>query len=235
MIWRSVYSGCLGKGRFGSSKELSPASLCWSSAHLVSCELDEACSTWTWVQAQMSNYSLNRTKTSSAIQCFSMTSSPTRRWSSRKQEPFGLKSVLDLEIMVEVQIPLRARYMCHCLPSDRTWQSYWHEGWFIVGVKGGGGRARDEARALLVYAWSSAIQYLSISLPIRRLSNLNKESFGLESVIDFESRWRNRFFLQARAPTSIFGRCLLYLYSVSRCYTTGPSKMASVYKKFFIE
>ena len=86
-------------GRSGTSRDSSLPGLCWSSVHLVKCKLDEPCWIWTktWVQAEMPDYSLNWAKRFSAIQCLSMTTSPTRRWLSRSQEPFSPKSVLDLE------------------------------------------------------------------------------------------------------------------------------------------
>ena len=59
----------------------SPAGLCWSSAHLVQCKLDEPC--WMWTQtcvlSRMHDYNLSWAKRSSAIQCLSITSSITQR------------------------------------------------------------------------------------------------------------------------------------------------------------
>ena len=64
------YSRDLGEGRLGRSWGLSPARLCWSSAHLVQCGSDEPSLTWTqiWVWARMPDYSLNWTARFSANQ-----------------------------------------------------------------------------------------------------------------------------------------------------------------------
>ena len=57
------------EGRGG--RDSNPTGLCWPSAHSVQCEPEESCRrlTQTWVQAWKPDYSLNRTKGSSAIQC----------------------------------------------------------------------------------------------------------------------------------------------------------------------
>ena len=82
------------------SRGSSPTGLCWSSSHLVQCGPDEPSWTWTqiWVQAHMPDCSLNWTMGSSAIQGWrscQCCSSPTRRWPSRIQGPFGLKSAME--------------------------------------------------------------------------------------------------------------------------------------------
>ena len=67
---------------------MSPASLCWSSAHLVLCGPDEPSWSWTpiWVMARIPDHSLNWTARSSAIQggqrC-QCCNSPTWRWPSQ--------------------------------------------------------------------------------------------------------------------------------------------------------
>ena len=89
-----------GNRRSGSSRDSNPVGLYWSSTHLVLCEPDEPCWTWAqiWVQALMSDYSLNWTKGSSAIQCcqWHHRPPPQRRWPSRSWEAFDLKYILDL-------------------------------------------------------------------------------------------------------------------------------------------
>ena len=58
------------RGWSSMNRGLRPAGLCWSSTHLVQCGPDEPRWSWTqiWVQARMTDYSLNWTKRSSAIQ-----------------------------------------------------------------------------------------------------------------------------------------------------------------------
>ena len=89
-----------GRGSLDPSRNSSAAGLCWSSAHLVQCGLDEFSWSWTQirVQARMTDYSLNWTARSSAIrgwQRCQCCSSPTRRWASRSRGPFGLKSAME--------------------------------------------------------------------------------------------------------------------------------------------
>ena len=55
--------------------------------------------------------SLNGTKRSSALQYLSKTWWPIRRWPSRSQKPFGLKSVFDLEISVARASPAPIWYL----------------------------------------------------------------------------------------------------------------------------
>ena len=91
------YSGDFGKEKSSTSRSSSPAGLCWSSAYLVQCRLDEPSWTWTqiWVQARMPDYSLNWTARSNAIhggqRCQSC-SSHTQKWPSQSRRPYGLKS-----------------------------------------------------------------------------------------------------------------------------------------------
>ena len=65
-----LVSPCLCPTTITITPRAPPASLCWSSAHLVQCGPDEPC--WTliqiWIQARMPDYSLNWTARSSAIQ-----------------------------------------------------------------------------------------------------------------------------------------------------------------------
>ena len=76
---------------------------------------------------------------------------------SRSQEPFGLESVLALEIAVKVQIPPPGsgptrRYLSLPPTKQDLTQGQWPEGRFIVGFKGGECRARAETRTLMDYA-----------------------------------------------------------------------------------
>ena len=85
---RSIIMGIYGRRMLGMSRGSSPAWLCWSSAQSVQCWPYGPRWTWiqTWVQSRMSEYSLNWTTRSSAIQGRQRSqsySSPTRRWPSR--------------------------------------------------------------------------------------------------------------------------------------------------------
>ena len=86
--------------RLGTSRGLSPAGLCWSSASLVQCGSDEPSLTWTqiWVQACMPDYSLNWTARSRAIQGWQKCqwcSLPTQRCPSQSGGPFDLKFAIE--------------------------------------------------------------------------------------------------------------------------------------------
>ena len=65
MTRRLVYSGDYGKGRSGTSRGLSPAGLCWSSAHLVQYVPNEPSWAWTqiWAPGTMPDHGLNWTAT----------------------------------------------------------------------------------------------------------------------------------------------------------------------------
>ena len=106
------YSEDLGRGRLGTSRSLSPAWLCWSSAHFLQYGPDEPCWTWTqiYVQTCMPDYRLNRTR-SSALQRCQWCSSPTRRWPSRSWGPFGLKYAIEHWQMPDS--PLKSLCMKH--------------------------------------------------------------------------------------------------------------------------
>ena len=100
--------------------------------------------------------SLNSTEGSSTIRCLSMTSSPTLWWPGRRQEQFGLESVLDLEIAVEVRIlppgPGQARCNLSLPPTRQNLtQDQWPETRFIVGIKEGESRAQAEPRLELCW------------------------------------------------------------------------------------
>ena len=58
-----------------------------------------------------------------------------------------------------LEIAGKAMYICLYLPLDRTWHNVkWPEGQIIVGIRGGEGQARAEARTLLVIGPISAMR-----------------------------------------------------------------------------
>ena len=138
MTQRSDYSEVKEEGDQARVEARALLDYAWLSSHLVQCEPDE--------QSGIPDYSLNGTKGSSAIQCLPMISSNTWRWPSWSQGPFGLESVL--EITVEVQIPPLVYLSLPPTRQDLT-QGQWPEGRFIVGVKGGrSASSRDSNTAL---------------------------------------------------------------------------------------
>ena len=103
----------------------------------------------------MTDYGLNWTARSIAIQIRPCCSSRTRRWPYWSPEPFGLRSAIahwlsSMDARQSAEKPLLKGatdiYLCH--PPDRTWP----EGQIIGGITEGEGRTRAEVRALLAYA-----------------------------------------------------------------------------------
>ena len=100
MTWRVIIVEGKGKGKPSTSRGLSPAGLCLSSAQLVQWGPDEPTWKWTqiWVQAHMPDYSLNMTAGSRVIQYWQMClwwNSTTQWWPGRGRRPFGLISSME--------------------------------------------------------------------------------------------------------------------------------------------